>query len=154
MTKNKKIILGLAAVLLLLAAIAGVLVWENHQNHKKEKIGFPKDGLEASLKLTGKGYTVQMEENMQALQTLLRDAGAMYNISFFGTLTSYIQVFDSESKESMQAEIFCFSQNADAKTLYDAMLATWQYDKEQGELRLKDNIVYMGYTAALDMLEK
>lgn len=154
MTKNKKIILSIAVAVLLLAAIAGVLVWENHKNNKKEEIGFPKDGLEASLKLTGSGYTVQMEENGLALQTLLGDAGAMYNISFFGTLTSYIQVFDDSNKTSMQAEIFCFSQEADAKTLYDAMLATWQYDKEQGELRVKNNIVYMGYTAALDALEK
>lgn len=152
MTKTKKIILTGIAFLVLLAAVAGVLLWENQQK-KKEELLFPKDGLEASLKLSGKGYTVQIEDNASALQSLLGDAGEMYQISFFGTLDSYIEVYDSESKESMQAQIFCFEHNSDAQTLYDAMLSNWQYDKEQGELRVKDNVVYMGYAAALDALE-
>ena len=152
MTKTKKRIIwaSLAIVIVVFATIFLVEYW---QKSGSQSDSFPLDGMEASLKMSGKGYYINIQDNRSALQTISRDASAEYSIAFNGTMTSYIEVGDKANTGMIQAQIFYFEYNADAKLLYQAMLEKWTFEKEEGELRYRDNVVYMGYGAVLDDFE-
>ncbi len=136
----------------MIAVLAAILIIEGRDDQEPFSSRFPQDGVEASLKLAGKGYQVEVEEQPATLSSLQNDAAAMYDLTFFGAMTAYIEVYDKENG-GMQAQIFYFEHEADAKVLYDAMKADWQYKGDQGQIRCRDNVVYMGYGEALDALE-
>ena len=154
MTKKKKQILWIGGgILLLIAVLASILIIEGCDDGKDLfSSRFPEDGVEASLKLAGRGYSVDVKEQPATLSSLQSDAASMYDLTFFGAMTAYIEASDSEDG-SLQAQIFYFEYEQDAKTLYDAMKADWQYKDEEGQIRYQGNAVYMGYGEALDALE-
>jgi hypothetical protein len=114
---------------------------------------FPEDGLEASLKMSGKGYAVTVEDNFYDLSAMAKDAADMYGIAFTGNIEMYLTLMDDESGE-LQAEIFYFENKIDAELLYASMNENWQFTGEEGQLRIRENVVYMGYRSALDAFEK
>ena len=120
---------------------------------EKDTARFPTDGLEASLKMSGKGYAVSVEDDFYNLSAMAKDACDMYGISFLGNIEMYLAVMDDESGV-LQAEIFYFENAEDAKRLHACMQENWQYTSEEGQLRIKENVLYMGFKEALDAFEK
>ena len=153
MTKKKYTVLWIIVVLTVIAVLTTVFIVER-VNVKDEKTPdrFPQDAIEASLKMTGAGYSVSVEDNIGMLSSIANEASTMYEIAFSGQLVSYMTASDAKTGQ-LQAEIFYFEYNADAKRLYDKMAENWNFSKEEGEIRVKDKTVYMGYKEALDALE-
>ena len=149
---KKRMWIWIAVGVAVALAILSIFCVEYYMDNK-ETIGFPEDGISATLKLGGLGYTTTLQDDTAALSSLANDASVMHDVAFFGAMTSYIEVYDAETG-AIQAQIFYFTHNSDAKLLYEAMKKTWQYDKDAGELRYQKNAVYMGYTEVLEQLEK
>ncbi len=153
MSKKKYMAMWIAAAVIFIAVLGIVWMVEFGDNEDKPLNRFPRDAVEASLKMTGAGYSVTVEDDVYMLASMESDASEMYKIAFSGQIVSYMTVSDAETGE-LQAEIFYFEYNSDAKLLYDKMVEDWNFEKEEGELRIKDKTIYMGYAKTLDVLEK
>ena len=121
-------------------------------NSSNNSNNVPEDVYAAALKLQNAGYSVEIEKD-NMLSLLTNEASQMYNITFSGTMTAYLQAYVSKNKE-LKAEIFYFTNESDAKLLYEKMKENWSFTKEQGELRYSGNVVYMGTSDALAAFEK
>lgn len=157
--KNKKmdispLVLALVITLLLaagmLAVIFGIDYWKNGVLS-----GVPADSLDASIKLQNAGYTVEIEKE-QNLRDLTQEASNYYDISLNGLITGYLKIYDPETvvPGAEMAEIFYLQHESDANVLYEKMKQEWNFSKEEGELRLEGNVIYMGRSKVLDALEK
>jgi competence protein ComGC len=144
-------IVGIVTVVLIVAVLAVVFVveWFNQSDFGT---GVPQDSLEAALKLQNAGYSVQIEQE-QMLPSLTEAASQEYGIVFSNSIIAYLKALDPESEKEM-AEIFYFASEADAELLYNKMKENWKFTEEQGQLRHKGVVVYMGYGDVLDDFEK
>ena len=153
MTGKKYTVLWITVVIVVIAVLATVLVVEWLGGSDSKTGRFPEDSIEASVKLNAAGYAVSVEDNIRMLSSIAKEASEMYKIAFTGQITSYMTASDAETGE-LQAEIFYFENSADAKMLYDKMKEGWSFEKDEGELRIHDKTVYMGYRKALHALDK
>ncbi|MBE6638969.1 MAG: hypothetical protein E7616_05900 [Ruminococcaceae bacterium] len=152
MKRNKMAKIWVFTGIAVLLLIGTILTIEYFLQEEKPLSRFPKDGIEAALKLNNAGYSVNVEDDMYMMASMSKDACDMYEIAFDGRIVSYLAIYDAE-KTAMQAEIFYFEYEKDAKTLYEALKATWEAEGKDGQLRFKDKTVYMGYAKALDAFE-
>lgn len=153
MTGKKYAVLWTTVAIIVILVLATVLIVEWFGKDEKQPDRFPQDAIEASIKMKNAGYTVTVEDNIKMLSSIAQEASTMYEIVFSGQLASYMTASDAQTGE-LQAEIFYFKYEADAKKLYEKMKADWKFEKDEGELRIQDKTVYMGYKKALDALEK
>ena len=153
---GKRMSLLWISILGTLVLAAGILltVWIVEKNSGSDDFakGVPDDVYVAALKLQEAGYSVEIEQD-NMLTLLTNEATEYYDITFSGTMTAYMQAYHPESME-LKAEIFYFSNESDAKLLYEKMKENWKFTEEQGELRYHKNVVYMGVKEALEAFEK
>ncbi|MBE6672607.1 MAG: hypothetical protein E7599_03685 [Ruminococcaceae bacterium] len=149
--KNPIFIAVAATVLLVAAVLITVLVIDGMQDDSILS-GVPDNSLDAAMKLQSAGYSVEMEKEL-LLPALTQQMAEHYGITFTGSITAYLKALDPESME-MKAEIFYFANEAEAKQIYEVMKKNWKFDKEQGELRHRGNVVYMGFSEVLNAFEK
>ena len=152
MTKKKYAVLWITVALVVIAVLSTIVIVEWMDGNDKEINRFPEDSIEASIKLNTAGYTVSVEDNIKMLSSISKEASEMYEIIFTGQLVSYMTASDAETSE-LQAEIFYFEYDSDARKLYDKMKSDWKFEEDEGELRIHGKTVYMGYKKALDALE-
>ena len=146
------IVIAVGVTVLLAAIVLAVVLVIDFVNKDSMMSGVPQDSVDGAMKLQNAGYSVEVEKE-QLLPSLGQQMSEHYGITFTGSITAYLRALDPESME-MKAEIFYFASEAEAAQIYEVMKKDWKFTKEEGELRHKGKVVYMGFAETLNKFEK